>query len=92
MKLIVTFHLLDPSHSNVPKIIGVSDKSSANSFIVFRGGKPYDSRVDLCLNIVKELVSEKRIQPLLAKALRTDLNRSVELSMKTVSSHIHAKC
>jgi hypothetical protein len=31
------------------------------------------------------------MQPLIAKALRTDLNRSVELSMKAVSSYIHAK-
>ena len=42
-------------------------------------------------NIVEESVSEKRMQPLIAKALRTDLNRSVELSMKAVSSHIHVK-
>ena len=76
----------------MPRIIGISDKRSANPFVVFRGGKPYDcSRVDLCLNIVEELVSEKRIQPLIAKALRTDLNRSVELSMKVVSSHFHPK-
>ena len=77
----------------MPKIIGVSDKSSANPFVVFRGGKPYrSSRVDICLDIVEEIVSEKRMQPMIAKALRTDLNRSVELSMKAVSSHIHAKC
>ena len=74
-------------------MIGVSEKNSANPFVVFRGGKSYDcSRVDLCLNIVEELVSEKRMQPLIAKALRTDLNKSVELSMKAVSSHIRAKC
>ena len=43
-------------------------------------------------NIVEESVlSEKRMQPLIAKALRTDLNRSVELSMKAMSSHIHVK-
>ena len=77
----------------MPKIIGFSDESSANPFVVFRGGRPYNcSRVDSCLNIVGELVSEKRMQPLIAKALRTDLNRSVELSMKAVSSYMHAKC
>ena len=42
-------------------------------------------------NIVEESVSAKRMQSLIAKALRTDLNSSVELSMKAVSSHIHAK-
>ena len=77
----------------MPKIIGVSDKSSANPFVVFRGGKPYHcSRVDLCLDIVEELVSGKRMQLLIAKALQTDMDRSVELSMKAVSSLIHAKC
>jgi len=31
-----------------------------------------------------DLVSEKRMQSLIAKALRTDLDKSVELSMKAV--------
>jgi len=36
------------------------------------------------MTLIMTLVSEKKIQPLIAKALRTNLNKSVELSMKAV--------
>ena len=38
--------------------------------------------------IIMRLVSENKLQSLIAKALRTDLNKSVELSMKAVRSPI----
>ncbi|EDR08777.1 uncharacterized protein LACBIDRAFT_297379 [Laccaria bicolor S238N-H82] len=54
-------------HSNVPKIVGISDENiSETPFIVFHG------------------IPDRKMNSLLARALRTDLNKSVQLSMKTV--------
>ena len=46
----------------------------------------YSSEAGCCTNA--RLVSENKLQSLIAKALRTDLNKSVELSMKAVRSPI----
>jgi len=54
-------------HSNVLKIVGVSDEKSKNHFVLFRG-----------------ITSEQKMQSRIAKALRTDLNMSVQISMKAV--------
>ena len=43
------------------------------------------------MSLIMTLVSEKKIQPLIAKALRTNLNKSIELSMKAVSSLLKFK-
>ena len=72
------------SHSNMPKIVGVSDESSEVPFVVFHGGKLSSFFRNYLLPFIMKLVSEKKLQSLIAKALRTDLNKSVELSMKAV--------
>ena len=74
---------LKPSHSNVPKIVGISGGNRTESpFIVFHGSEFQHSPTHILMGIS---VSDRKMNSLLAKALRTDLNKSVQLSMKTVS-------
>jgi hypothetical protein len=44
------------------------------------------------MQLNKLVASEKKMQSLVADALRTDLNASVRLSMRAVSSLIDSKC
>ena len=73
------------SHPNVLKIVGVSDESSKSHFTLFHGSKA----IHICSvsDILNKLVtSDQRLYFTIAKALGTDLNKSVQLSMKAVSS------
>ena len=73
-----------PSHSNVPKIVGISGENISESpFIIFHGSELL--AFSPTHHNLWGSVSDRKMNSLLAKALRTDLTKSVQLSMKTVS-------
>jgi hypothetical protein len=77
------------SHPNVLKIVGISDESSKSHFIQFHGSKWPSFCIQSEAIILNNLVtSEQKMQWLIADALATDLNTSVKLSMKAVSSPV----
>jgi hypothetical protein len=77
-------------HPNVLKIVGVSDESSKSHFVLSRGSKNLTTFVkSASMRLNKLVTSEQKMKSQIAKALGTDLNTSVQLSMKAVSSLVN---
>ena len=78
---------LQSSHPNMLKIVGVSDESAKSHFVLFHGSKqpPLFSIWSASIQLNELVTSEQKMQSLIAKALGTDLNTSILLSMKAVS-------
>jgi hypothetical protein len=79
----IAYRMFDFRHPNVAQIVGKSPEGSESPFIIYRGGNHLPKLRLLDIHL-PSAGPTKRLQPLIAKALRTDLPRSIYLAMTTV--------